>query len=302
MKALGLWLVLLAVALSPAAAQVSVELTQEQEQFLPAETIPLAVRITNRSGQTLVLGKTAEWLTFAIEARDGQVVPKLGEVPVAGEFKLESSRVVTLRVDVAPYFLLTRPGRYAITATVQLKEWNQNFRSEPRSFDIIQGVRLWEQEIGLPGSESGTNAAPEIRKFVLQQANYLKTQVRLYVRLTDASGSKTLRVFPIGPIVSFGRPEPQVDKFNNLHLLFQSGPHSYSYFVINPDGEIIARRTYDYSEKRPHLAPDAEGKVLVTGGVRRPTANDIPPSKAEEAVAEKPKPKPAPGEMMLPEQ
>jgi hypothetical protein len=301
MKALGLWPVLLAAALSSTSAQVTVELTQEQDQFLPSESLPVAVRITNRSGQSLRLGQAEDWLTFAVEARDNQVVPKLGDVPVAGEFVLDSSQVVTLRLDVAPYFLLTRPGRYSITATLQLKEWHQNIRSEPKSFDIIQGVKLWEQEIGLPEPDSGTNAIPVVRKFVLQQANYLRTQLRLYVRLTDASGSRTLRVLPIGPMVSFGRPEPQVDKFSNMHLLFQTGPHTYSYFVINPDGEIIARRTYDYLDKRPRLTPDAEGKVLVTGGVRRPTSSDIPPSKAEAAAAEKAKPKPSPGEMMLPE-
>lgn len=298
---MGLWPVLLAVALSPASAQVTVELTLEQEQYLPAESLPVTVRITNRTGQSLRLGQAEDWLTFSVEARDNQIVPKIRDVPVVGEFVLESSQVVTLRVDVSPYFLLTRPGRYLITATMPLKEWNQDVRSAPKSFDIIPGVKLWEQEIGLPESVPGTNATPEMRKFVLQQANYLKTQVRLYVRLTDASGSKTLRVFPVGPIVSFGRPEPQVDKFSNLHLLFQSGPHSCSYLVINPDGEIIARRTYDSADKRPHLTPDAEGKVLVTGGARRPAASDIPPSKAEAAAADKPKPKPAPGEMMFPE-
>ena len=57
MKALGLWLVLLAAALSPVSAQVTVELTQEQDQFLPAEAMPVAVRITNRSGQNLRLGR-----------------------------------------------------------------------------------------------------------------------------------------------------------------------------------------------------------------------------------------------------
>jgi hypothetical protein len=301
MKASGLWPFLLAAALSPASAQVTVELTQEQEQFLPAESMPVAVRITNRSGQSLRLGQTEDWLTFSIEGRDNQVVPKTGDVPVAGAFALEPSQVVTLRMDLAPYFLLTRPGRYSITATMQIKDWNQNVRSQPKSFDIIQGTKLWEQEIGVPDSASGANTTPEIRKFVLQQANYLKSQLRLYARLTDASGNRTFRVLPIGPMVSFGRPEPQVDKFSNMHLLYQSGPHSYTYIVINPGGEIIARRTYDYADKRPRLMPDAEGKVLVTGGARRATASDIPPSKSESVAGDTPKPKPSPGEMMLPE-
>ena len=301
MKALGLWPVLLAAALSPVSAQVTVELTQEQEQFLPAESMPITVRITNRSGQNLRLGQGENWLTFSVESRDNHVVAKTGEVPVAGEFVLESSRVVTLRTDLAPYFLLTHSGRYSVTATVQIKDWNQEIRSQPKSFDIIEGARLWEQDIGLPDSASGTNATPEIRKFILQQANYLKSQLRLYVRVTDASGARTLRVFPIGPMVSFSRPEPQVDKFSNLHLLYQDGPHSFNYTVVNPDGEVIARRTYDYVDKRPRLTPDAEGKVLVTGGVRRPTPRDIPPANPDKPAEDTPKPKPSPGEMMLPE-
>ena len=289
------------MALTPVSAQVTVELTQDQDQFLPAESMPLTVRITNRSGQSLRLGRGEDWLTFSVESRDGQVVPRLSDVPVGEEFILESSRVATLRVDLAPYFSLNRSGRYSVTAIMQLKAWNQNVRSQPRSFDIIEGARLWEQAIGVPNSALGSNATPEIRKFVLQQANYLKSQLRLYVRLTDASGAKTFRVFPIGPMVSFGRPEPQVDKFSNLHLLYQVGPRLFNYVVINPEGEIVARRTYDYGDKRPRLQPDAEGKVLVTGGTRRPTPQDVPSSKSAKSTEAEPKPIPSPGEMMPPE-
>ena len=307
MKALGLWLVVLAAALSPVSAQVTVEVTLDQDQFLPSESLPAAVRITNRSGQALRLGGEADWLTFSVESRGSavatktDVVIKTGEVPVAGEFVLESSRVATKRVDLAPYFSLNHPGRYSIIATVRIKDWNQNVVSQPKSFDVIEGARLFEQAIGVPNSGEGTNTVPEVRKFIVQQANYLKAQLRLYVRLTDASGTRTIRVLPIGPMVSFGRPESQVDMYSNLHLLYQEGAHSYSYTVVNPDGDIIARRTYDYVDKRPRLAPDTEGRVLVTGGVRRTTSKDVPPSKPATAAGGAPKPGPAPGEMILPE-
>ena len=148
---------------------------------------------------------------------------------------------------------------------------------------------------------AGHNATPEIRKFVLQQANYLRSQLRLYVRLTDASGARTFRVFPIGPMVSFGRPEPQVDKFSNMHLLYQDGPHSSVTPSSIPTAKSSPAGLTIYVDKRPRLMPDAEGKVLVTGGVRRPTAKDIPPSKPEKPAEAAPKPKPSPGEMMLPE-
>ena len=242
MKALGLWLVFLAAALSPVSAQVTVEVTLDQDQFLPSESLPAAVRITNRSGQALRLGGEEDWLTFSVESRGSAVmtktavVTKTGEVPVAGEFVLESSRVATKRVDLAPYFALNHPGRYSIIATVRIKDWNQNVISQPKSFDIIEGARLWEQDIGVPNSAEGTNTVPEVRKFIVQQANYLKAQLRLYVRLTDASGTKTIRVLPIGPMVSFGRPESQVDMFSNLHLLYQEGAHSLQLHGGQPAG------------------------------------------------------------------
>jgi len=74
-----------------ASAQVSVEVVMDQEQFLPSEAVPVAVKITNRSGQPLHLGAEANWLTFSVESKDGFVVIKNAEVPVAGEFDLGSS-------------------------------------------------------------------------------------------------------------------------------------------------------------------------------------------------------------------
>lgn len=300
MKALGLCLGLWVVALLPVSAQVTVEITQDQDQFLPAEALPTAVRITNRSGQSLRLGREQDWLTFSVQSHGDEVVPKIADVPVVDEFVLESSKVATKRVDLAPYFSLNHSGRYSVSATVRIKDWNQEITSPPRNFDIIEGARLWEQEIGVPNSTGPTNATPEVRKFILQQANYLKAQLRLYLRLTDASGTRTFRVFAIGPMVSFSRPEPQVDKFSNLHLLYQDGAHTFRYTVVNPDGEIIARRIYDYVDKRPRLQPDMDGKILVAGGVRRITPSDVPPSMPATPTEDAPKPLPAPGELMPP--
>src|ERR1019366_8990005 len=99
-----------------------------------------------------------DWLSFSVQSRSDSVVPRNGEVPVGGEFILESSKVATKRVDLAPYFSITRPGRYSVTAIVRIKDWNQVIPSQPRSFDIIDGAKLWEQEIGVPNADSPTNA------------------------------------------------------------------------------------------------------------------------------------------------
>ncbi len=94
----------------------------------------MAVRITNSSGQPLHLGVYANWLTFDVESVDGFIVDKKAEVPVLRGFDLGSSQVATKRVDLAPYFNLTRPGRYSIIATLRIKDWNAETPSPPEIY------------------------------------------------------------------------------------------------------------------------------------------------------------------------
>jgi len=114
-------------------------------------------------------------------------------------------------------------------------------------------------------------------RYALQQASY-RRQLKLYLRLTDVSENRVFRVFPIGPLVSFSQPEAQLDKASYLHVLFQTGARSFLFHVINPEGEVVLRQSYDYTETRPTLRANPEGRIYVGGGARHLTATDIPPS------------------------
>ena len=263
------------------AAQISVEVQFDQDQFLPNEALVAKVRVANFSGQTVPFGEGADWLKFQIESRDGYVVEKLGDAPVSGKFELESSSTGIKRVNLAPYFNVTRPGRYLVTATVKIKPWDREWTSKGAGFNIIKGTKLWEQDFGVPGRG---DAAPELRKFALLQAAYLK-QLTLYARVSDAGELRVFKVHPIGPMVSFSKPEGQVDKTSNLHVLWQVGARGFQYVVMNPDGETTLRQTYDYTETRPTLRLDNEGRVVVWGGVRRETSRDVPaPTESRDEV------------------
>jgi len=281
MKIPGLWVGLLMSSLALASAQVTVEVAQDQQQFLPGESLEVKVRISNLSGQERHFGEDEDWLSFAIESREGIVVPQLGEPPVLGPFVLESSKVATKRVDLGPYFSLTRAGTYQIVATVRIREWKREIASPQKSFDVIQGVKLWDQEVGVPLPAGASE--PEIRHYILQQANYVRGQIRLYLRVTDVYG-KPIRVLLLGPLASFGRPEQQVDRSSNLHVLFQDGASSFTYAECNLQGDLIKRQAYDYSQSRPRLRPDNDGDISVVGGNRRVTSNDIPQPKPDEST------------------
>lgn len=253
-------------------AQVTVEVVLDQEQFLINESLPVKVRVTNRSGQTLQLGQEKDWLTFTIESRDGYLISPLGEVPVVGNQAVESSMVASRLVDLMPYYDLNKAGRYTVVATVKLKQWNEELASKPKNFEIARGNKIWEQEFGVPSAQG---AAPEGRKYALQQANYAK-RMMLYVRVTDLNENKVFKVFPAGQLVSFSKPEARIDRASDLQLLFQTGARSFLYLIVSPEGEILLRQNYDYTATRPVLRSDEDGKTFVAGGVRRLAANDVP--------------------------
>lgn len=269
MKALFLFLGLaLPAFVLSASAQVSASVTLDQDEFLPGESVPVHVHVTNRSGQTLHLGDDQSWLSFFVEADDGSIVIRKSEPPVIGAFDLPSSEVAIKRVDLAPYFMLSHPGRYKVSATVHIKGWNMGITSPPQKFDIIQGAELWSQVFGVP-NPAATNSPPIVRKYTLLEANYLQSELRLYLQVTDISAGSVVKTRPIGPMISFGQPEAQLDPSSNLHILYQNGASTFSYTVIDPNGNITQKELYDYVRIRPRLRQDDNGNISVYGGVRR---------------------------------
>ena len=285
-------LVLALVSVFSAPAQViTVQVLLEQDQFLPGESLPVTVRVINNSGQSLHLGEAANWLTFNVESADNNsVVMKNADPPVVGGFDLGSSEVATKRVDLTPYFALTQAGRYHLVATVRIPEWGSAVTSPAKEFDIIDGAQLWSQDFGLPVPAGVTNQLPVIRKYILEEANYLRKQLRMYVLVSDQSGTRILKVSAIGPMVSFSQPEAQLDRASNLHMLYQSGAQSFIYSVVNPDGNITLQEVYDYLGTRPRLALNDAGDIVVKGGVRRPKPGELPVIKSPD---QSPAPAPA---------
>lgn len=248
-----------------AGGQVRLELVLDQEQFLPGETLAASVRITNLSGQPLELGGQPDWLSFFVERKENNfIVEKSADAPVEGIFKIDSSLTATKRVNISPYFNLAQAGRYTLTANVKIPQWQKEI-SAKRTFDIVKGAKIWEQEFGVPQTESPD--PPVMRRFVLLQANFMNN-LKLYVRVSDLTDNQVLHVFPLGPMVSFSRPEAQVDKLSQLHVLHQSSARSFNYSVVDPSGRELVKETYQMAQNRPVLKGDGEGKVFVSGGTR----------------------------------
>jgi|SRR5579859_2320829 len=262
-----------------AAAQVSFEVLLDEHQFLAGESMPIAVRLNNHSGQTLHFGDET-WVSYSVESRDGFIVGKHGEVPSGHNFDVESAKMATQRGDLSPYFTIMRPGAYTVTATLHLKDWGKEIVSEPAKFDIVPGTKIWEQKFGVPQAAPAVGE-PEMRKYTLLKAAYLK-HLRLYLRVSDAADTRVIKVVNVGGVVSFSRPQTLLDKRNNLHLLYEDGARSYNYSVITPDGEVIIRQMHRYTDVGPRLKFDDLNEVVVVGGMRQVTPTDLPEIKRPE--------------------
>lgn len=254
-------------------AQVEMELVLDQDQFLRSESLPVRVRITNLSGQTLHLGKDPDWLSFMVNSGNGVSLPRAGDGPVTRPFDLESSKTATLQADLTQYFNLSEEGHYTVSAKANFQQLSLEVGAKPKTFSINVGIKLWASNFGIPQTDP-----PQIRKYALQQASFLKVK-KIYARVTDVSEARVYRVVNLGSLVSISQPEALVDQSSNLHVLFQDDSRTFSYTIVNPNGEIIIRRTYEYSETRPRLRADENGLVHVSGGARRVMPNDLPPAR-----------------------
>ncbi len=259
--------------LASAQEQVTVEVLIDRDWYLADEALEVRVRVTNHSGQTLHLGKEADWLTFAVGSYDNKIVSRYGDVPMASQFVLENEdRGTTFRVNLAPYFGLDQPGRYRVVASVNFRELGLVAKSLPAQFDIRKGVTSWSHTFGVPKSAGDPDGPPEVRKYLLQSAS-----TSFYLRLTDQTGAKVFKVLPLDGAVAYSKPQTQVDKASNLHLLYRSGSQSFSYWVIDPDGTLLLRQTHVYHADRwPKLKKDEQGGIVVKDGARKPSATDLP--------------------------
>ncbi len=254
------------------AQQVSVEVSVDGDQYLANEALEVNVRVINRSGQTLHLGKEPDWLTFTVSSYNNRIIPRYGEVPVVSPFVLENGERGTLKLNVAPYFGMDQPGRYRIIASVNFRELGVVAKSEPIGVDIIRGVTLWSQEFGVPKRVGEASGLPEVRKYTLQ-----KLSKKIYLRVSDPPGVKVFKVVLLDGAVSSETPKTQLDKASNLHLLYRTSGQSFYYWVTDPDGDLLLRQTHVYNENRPpKLEMDRQGNVQVKNGARQLSPTDFP--------------------------
>lgn len=267
----ALWMILWAF---PAAAQVAVELSLNQEKYMQYEPIYAKVRLRNYSGRPLVFGKDESLrgeLLLEITRNRRLLTPVSNkDISVIGTVLLPGqSDEFVFRVD--RHYKMTQIGHYNIHAYVRHKKLPDVFRSPERSIEITSGVELWRRSVGVPDVLAGTrdvkmNDKPlKMRSFSLRVLE--ERAVRYYYVVVEDS-RKVYGVIRVGREVSSAPRSQEVDMLNRLHLVVPVASRLFRYIVINLDGKIEQQEFIKRDRSVPGLVRDRKsGQVTRVGGV-----------------------------------
>ena len=280
---------LLAGAAEQAAAQVRVDISFKRKLYVRFEPLIATVTINNLSGRPLLLENSDHhrWFGFNIETGDGRIIP-----PVVPDYALAPAAVgpgekLTRSVNITPLFPLHEFGLYRIKAAVYAETFGRYFSSPPLAVEITEGRPIWQEVVGLPGTEG----APQLRTITLL-SHKLSRSTRLYVRIEDREQGHVYATHQLGPFLTFGRPEVMLDVDNQIHILQNSSPKQFLYTHLGLGGEVLGQQAYREAGSRPRLAKQAGGSIAVVGGRPYTPGEEIAEDAATDKVGDRPVPLP----------
>jgi hypothetical protein len=251
-----------------AQAQISVSIKMDRKHYLRYEPIEITVQLRNTSGNTLVFGDeegaNRGYLRFTIERPEGQEIRPTDQSmnPVA-DLILGAGESRQIALNLNQFFDLRAEGSYVVTAQVGHKRLPSDYRSEPVSIDVREGVPVITRNLGLPQADGGA----DIKAITASLLLFHDGDGWLYCLRaeTDAAVLGTVR---LGAQISGSQPQMDADAASDIHVLVQvqSRLCLYAVYGLSDAGlQLRQRRYYKPDEYGPRLS-QAPGYLKVVGG------------------------------------
>ncbi len=262
-----------------ARAQVLVDLSIKRVLYIAYEPLLATVRITNLSGNPLLLADVEEkkWFGFQIETLEGRPIP-----PRDPDYEIDPVQIlpgdsISRTVNLTQLYPLSDFGSYKVRASVYAPELSGYFSSPPLTVEITEGRLIWQQTVGVPGAP-GIALAPRTISLL---SHRLPDRTDLYLRIEDKAAGIVYCTHRLGDFISYGKPDVMLDPSNTIHVLQNSAPRLFVYSKIGLDGKILDRVSLNAPKERPQLKRGDDGAVTVIGGIpfdprATPTPNLIP--------------------------
>ena len=288
---------LLALIPFTANAQVLVDLSIKRVLYIAYEPLLATVRITNLSGNPLLLADVEgkKWFGFQIETLEGRPIPPRDPDYVIDPIQIPPGQSVARTVNLTQLYPLNDFGSYRVRASVYAPEFSGYFSSPPLTIEITEGRLLWQQTVGVPGVGEG----PGSTRTASLLSHRLSDRTDLYLRVEDKPSGIVFCTHCLGDFISYGKPDVMLDSTNNIHVLQNAAPRLFIYSKVGLDGKILDRLSYQSSKERPALVKVTDGSVQVSGGVpfdpkATPTPGIIPKLSDRPVALPTPPPSPTP--------
>jgi hypothetical protein len=254
------------IAVLPASlhAQILVDLSIKRVLYIAYEPLLATVRITNLSGNPLLLADVEgkKWFGFQVETLDGRPIPPSNPDYEIDPIKVGPGESITRTINLVQLYPITDFGSYRIRASVYSAELSNYFSSPPLSVEITEGRLLWQQTVGVPatGGIKGGN------RTISLLSHRLTERTDLYLRIEDKEAGIVYCTHRLGDYISYGKPDIMLDASNTIHVLQNNIPHEFIYTKVGLDGKILDQLSYNAPKTRPQLKRFDDGTISVVGG------------------------------------
>jgi hypothetical protein len=269
-----------------AGAQIQIDLKLPRLQYIAYEPIVATVGITNLAGRDIELHDTAgqAWFGFEVTGSEDEPIAATTAQLSEGPLRVEAGKRVVQKINLTPHYGVTEFGIYHARAYIYFSDLGRFFYSPKRAFEVTGARPIWQKTVGIPEDAPGPG---KVRTYSLM-TNRFPDHTSLYVRVEDKDSGIVYATYSLGRIISFGEPEAELDRENQLHVLHCAGPRTWTYSRIGLNGEALAHTSFLETRSRPRLVHMADGAVAVRGGMAEPSEVAQQPSHPAPKLSDRP--------------
>ncbi len=257
---------LVGLPLSALQAQVSIETSLDQNEYVLFEPINITVKVTNLMGDPLDLARMSgkePWLSFTVTTLNDDEVDRTDRAWIPPRMVLMAGQVKSTSANITPLYALRDPGDYRIFAQLNLD--GNTVTSRKIRFSVVRGISIWDQKYTARPDPDGTSKAmrPRLYSLVLHRGD--KGQY-LYARIINPVESRVYCTTCLGNVVNFGEPRARIDLKGNFHILHQSGTRIFTYTSFSAQGKRLDVRYFSNISSPPQLIVTDDGGTEIVGG------------------------------------
>lgn len=255
----------LALLGTSAFGQIQVDLRLGRLQYIAYEPVVATVGITNLAGRDVDLRDVPaqSWFGFEVTGQDGQTIGPVKTSATQPPLKIEAGKRVTQKINLTPLFQVHDFGTYHVRVHIYFADLGKYFYSPAKVFEVTDARPIWQRTVGIPEDTAGPG---DVRTYSLL-SNRFPDHTSLYVRVEDKDRGIVYATYSLGRIIAFDEPHAELDRANQLHVLFCAAPRAWAYDRIGLNGELLSHASFMETKTRPRLVHGNNGDVKVAGGM-----------------------------------